>query len=352
MDKEWNDWRWQLANKIESIEQLSQYIDLTPYEIDSIKAISKRFRFAISPYYASLMDKSDPNCPIRKQMVPDMKELDDTVGVYDPKKEEKSLPVDCLFQLYSDRLVLYLSNRCPSYCRHCFRKRRIGKTDKDIQRYRIEKAIDYLKQATEIRDVLITGGDALMVGDEWLDYVLGEIRKIDHVEIIRLGTRTICTLPQRVTPTLAKLIAKHHPVWINTQINHPKEITEATAKACDILLNEGIPLGNQTVLLKGINDDHKTMKKLVHRLLEIRVRPYYLLHCHFVKGSTHFRTPLETGTEIIRNLQGFTTGFAVPRYIVSTKIGKIPLDPTYVVSKNESSWVLQNYEGKTVEVPN
>jgi len=352
VSKQWNDWKWQLANRIESIEQLSQYVDLTPYEIDSIKSVSKQLRFAISPYYASLMDKGDPNCPLRKQMIPDIKELGDTIGVYDPKKEEKSLPVDCLFQLYPDRLVLYLTNQCPSYCRHCFRKRRIGKTDKDTSLNRIEKAIDYLKQATEIRDVLITGGDALMVEDERLDYVLGEIRKIDHVQIIRLGTRTLCTLPQRITSNLAKIIAKHHPVWINTQINHPKEITKATAKACDILLREGIPLGNQTVLLKGINDDSKTMKKLMHRLLEIRVRPYYIFHCHFVTGSTHFRTPLETGQEIIRDLQGFTTGFAVPRYAISTRIGKIPLDPNYVVSKDESSWTLRNYEGKNIEIPN
>lgn len=352
MKTEWNDWKWQLAHRVESIEELSQYVDLTPEEIDSINAVSKQFRFAISPYYASLMHKSDPHCPIRKQMIPDIEELDDGKGFDDPKKEEKSLSVKCLFQLYPDRLVFYLTNRCPSYCRHCFRKRRIGKTDMDTSNDLIEKAIDYLRQSTEIRDVLITGGDALMVEDEQLEYVLSEVRKIKHVEIIRLGTRTLCTLPQRITPRLVKIISKYHPVWVNTQFNHPREITESAAKACATLLKEGIPIGNQTVLLKGINDDHKTIKNLVRELIKIRVRPYYLLHCHFVIGSAHFRTRLETGTEIIRNLQGFTTGFAVPRYVISTKIGKIPLDPDYIVSKNRALWVLRNYEGKSIEIPN
>ena len=247
--------------------------------------------------------------------------------------------------------LLYLTNCCASFCRHCFRRRRIGKNDQITSKEKIDRAIDYLKTAKEIRDVLITGGDAFMVSDEMIDYVLKNLRRVSHIEIIRFGTRTPVTLPQRITPRLAKIIAKYHPVWINTQFNHPKEITEEAARACDILLSRGIPIGNQTVLLKEINDNARTMTRLVHELLKIRVRPYYIFHCHFVKGVTHFRTPLQKGMEIIKKMQGFTTGFAVPNYVVSTRIGKIPLTPNYVIKKGSQTWTLTNYERRKIKIP-
>lgn len=347
----WNDWHWQVKNRITTVEQLSKVISIDDNIKQSINLVSQDLRWAISPYYANLMDKEDLNCPIRRQAIPDVRELTDSLGVTDPKKEEKSLPVSCLFQLYPDRLVFYLTNRCPTFCRHCFRKRRIGKSDTDTSKIEIDKAIKYLSGATEIRDVLITGGDAFMVSNERIDYVLYKLRKIAHIEIIRFGTRTLCTLPQRVTVELAKIIAKYHPIWINTQFNHPREITEEAANACDILLRQGIPIGNQTVLLRGINDEVNIMKKLVHKLLTIRVRPYYIFHGHFVKGTSHFRTSLEKGTEIIKGLQGYTTGFAVPRYVISTRIGKIPLAPNYIVAKNANHWLLKNYEDKIIQVP-
>lgn len=351
-EKDWNNWKWHLAHRVTTTEELKEIVDLTQEEIEEINTAAKKLRWAISPYFASLMDFNDRNCPIRKQAIPSIKEIQDTTGLLDPKKEERTLPVDCLFQLYPDRLVLYLTNRCPSFCRHCFRKRRIGQKDSPIPKSKIDEAIEYLKTTKVIRDVLITGGDAFMVEDKMVEYVLAQLRKIAHIEIIRFGTRAPCTLPQRVTPKLAKILAKYHPVWVNTQFNHPKEITEEAGRACDILLSHGIPVGNQTVLLRGINDNVEIMKKLVQKLVQIRVRPYYIFHCHFVKGATHFRTPLEVGTEIIRELQGFTTGFAVPRYVVSTRIGKIPLDPSYIMAKNKDEWTFRNYEGRLIKVPN
>jgi lysine 2,3-aminomutase len=279
--KDWNDWHWHLNHKITTIQELTKIVDLTPKEIEDLDKVSLKFRWAISPYYASLMDKTDKNCPIRKQAVPSIKKLDDKVGVDDPKKEEKSLPVDCLFQVYPDRLVLYLTNCCPSFCRHCFRRRRIGKTDRATSKKEIDRAVVYLKTAKKNRDVLVTGGDAFMVPDEMIEYVLKSLRKIPHIEIIRFGTRTLCALPQRITPRLADIIAKYHPVWVNTQFNHPREITKETTRTCDILLSRGIPLGNQTVLLRGINDNAETMTKLMHELLKIRVRPYYIFHCFY-----------------------------------------------------------------------
>jgi len=350
--KDWKSWKWHLKHRITTIAELRKIINLTQKEIEEIETVAKEFRWAISPYFASLIDPDDRNCPIRKQVVPSIQELHNTVDALDPKKEEKSLPVDCLFQLYPDRLVLYLTNCCPSFCRHCFRKRRIAQKDLPTSKSKIDEAIRYLKTAKEIRDVLITGGDAFMVEDEMIEYVLSRLRRIPHIEIIRFGTRTLCTLPQRITFKLAKILAKYHPVWVNTQFNHPKEITKEATQACDILLSHGIPIGNQTVLLKGINDNAEIMRKLVQKLVQIRIRPYYIFHCHFVKGTSHFRTPLETGTEIIRKLQGFTTGFAVPRYVVSTKIGKIPLDPSYIITKNKNEWTLRNYKGRVIKVPN
>lgn len=349
--KNWEDWHWHLRNRISTIAELAKIINLTQNEVEEIRKIAQIYRWAISPYYASLMDENNRNCPIRMQAVPSIEELEDKIGTEDPKKEEKSLPVGCLFQVYPDRLVLYLTNQCPSFCRHCFRRRRIGRKDIATPKSEIDRAIAYLKTAKKIRDVLVTGGDAFMVSDEMIEYVLKNLRKVPHLEIIRFGTRTLCTLPQRVTPELARIIAKYHPIWVNTQFNHPREVTPQAARAVDTLLSAGIPIGNQTVLLKGINDDGETMKQLVHSLLKIRIRPYYIFHCHFVKGVSHFRTHLDKGTEIIRHLQGFTTGFAVPRYVVSTRIGKIPLDPNYLLKKGEKKWTLINYQGRRIKIP-
>ncbi len=348
---DWDDWKWQVRNRITSSDELSKIVSLSDREIHAIAAVSGKYRWAVSPYYAGLMDKHNADCPIRRQSIPDVGELEDPLGVADPKGEEGRLPVPCLFQLYANRVVLYVTNCCPGYCRHCFRKRRIGDRDEHTPVAEVERAIDYIGKSPAIRDVLITGGDAFMLSDDRIDHILARLRRFDHVEIIRFGTRTLCTLPQRITPELVKAVARHHPVWINTQFNHPKEITDEAAGACDILLSHGIPLGNQTVLLKGINDDTAVMMDLMHKLIKMRVRPYYLFHCHFVAGSSHFRTSLDKGTEIIRGLQGHTTGFAVPRYVVSTRIGKIPLDPDYVLERGIDRRLLSNYQGRTIEVP-
>ncbi|MFW6272522.1 MAG: KamA family radical SAM protein, partial [bacterium] len=316
--KEWNDWRWQIENSVDNIEDLEKFIDLTEDERKSIREVSKKYRFRLTPYNLSLIDKNNPNCPIRKQFIPSITEIEDERGWSDPKNEEHTSPVDCLMQLYPDRLILYLTNSCATFCRHCIRKRRFCQNDTSVSNEELKKAFDYIKTDKNIRDILVTGGDPFLCSDEKIEFVLSELRKIPHVEIIRLGTRTLSTLPQRITEKLADMIEKYHPVWINTQFNHYKEITTEAKKGCEILLKRGIPLGNQSVLLKGINDDVATMKKLIQELGKIRVRPYYIYHCHFVKGGMHFQTSINKGKEIIRQLQGFTSGFLVPRYIIST----------------------------------
>ena len=351
--KQWNDWRWQLANRITKVEQLAEYVDLTEEEVSGIQAASGRFTWAIPPYYASLMDRKDRRCPIRMQSVPSAEELEDDLGVADPLTEEANSPVDLIIRVYPDRVAFCVGNRCPTYCRHCLRKgTMVGKEDVDFSAARIDEGIDYIRDHGEIRDVLLTGGDPLLMPDDRIEDIISRIRAIETVEVIRIGSRTPCTLPQRITPQLCKMLSKYHPLYFNTQFNHPREITPEAETACTRLVSAGIPMGNQSVLLKGINDDLATMKTLCQQLMRIRVRPYYIYQCQTLIATRHFRTTIEAGLEIMRGLQGSTSGLAVPKYLLDTPYGKIPLMPSYIVGRDADDMVLRSYDGKIWREPN
>ncbi|HHV94701.1 MAG TPA: KamA family radical SAM protein [Firmicutes bacterium] len=339
-----------MANRITDVAALSQYVDLTEAEASEINTVGSKFRWAITPYYASLMDRRNVNCPIRKQAIPSILELRCFRGLQDPLHEETQSPAPGLIHRYPDRVALTVSSVCAVYCRHCTRKRFVGQPVPRTTWSAVSAGIEYIRQTEAIRDVLITGGDPFILPDERLERILKELRSIDHVEIIRFGTRTPCTMPQRITTKLCDMLAKYHPVWVNTHFNHPRELTEEAAQAVDRLLRAGIPVGNQSVLLRGINDDIDTMKKLLHGLLKMRVRPYYLYQCDPVIGTEHFWTPLETGLDLIDQLQGYTTGFAVPQFIVDSPIGKIPVSRSRLLELTEDHAVLRNYEGKTITI--
>lgn len=342
---DWHDWRWQMANRINTVSELSRYARLDLREIGEIAEAAKEFRWNITPYYASLMDLTDPNCPIRLQAIPDIRELEDCEGEMDPLAEEKKSPTKGLIHCYPDRVAFCVATECAVYCRHCVRKRIVGEPRESITQNDIQKGIEYIRRTPAIRDVLITGGDPLTYSDAFVDRLLKSVREIEHVEIIRIGTRVICTMPQRITDELCEIIARYHPVFVNTQFNHSKELTPEAARACDKLARAGIPLGNQSVLLKGINDDPNVQLQLVRGLLKMRVRPYYLYQCEVLRGTAHFRTSLEDGLNVIAHLQGWTSGLAVPRFVIDSPIGKIPIAPDSVVERDEDSVVLRNYEG-------
>ncbi len=347
-DEEWNDWHWQLKNRIDTVEDLKKYVKLTDEEEKGVRSTLKALRMAITPYYLSLIDPDDPDDPVRKQAVPTAKELcispEDQL---DPLSEDADSPVPGLTHRYPDRVLFLITDMCSMYCRHCTRRRFAGQQDASVPRERIDKALEYIEKTTEVRDVLLSGGDALMVGDKNLEYILKRLRAIPHVEIVRIGSRTPVVLPQRITKELVEMLAKYHPLWLNTHFNHPNEITEESKAACERLANAGIPLGNQSVLLRGINDNALIMKKLVHELVKIRVRPYYIYVCDLSQGISHFRTPVSKGIEIIESLRGHTSGYCVPTFVVDAPGGggKIPVMPNYVISQSPRRVVLRNYEG-------
>lgn len=347
-DEDWNDWKWQVRNRIETLDQLKQYITLTPEEEDGIRESLKTLRMAITPYYLSLIDTEDPHCPVRKQAIPSALELHKAdADLDDPLHEDSDSPVPGLTHRYPDRVLFLITDQCSMYCRHCTRRRFAGQRDAATPVDRIDKCIDYIARTPQVRDVLLSGGDALLVSDERLEYIIKKLREIPHVEIIRLGTRTPVVCPQRITLELVSMLAKYHPIWVNTHFNHPNEITPESTEACARLANAGIPLGNQSVLLRGINDCTHVMKKLVRDLVKIRVRPYYIYQCDLSTGIEHFRTPVSKGIEIIENLRGHTSGYAVPTFVVDAPGGggKTPVMPTYVLSQSPSRVVLRNYEG-------
>lgn len=347
-DGEWGDWRWQVRNRVSDVETLKKAIDLTPEEEEGIRRCLGRFRMAITPYYVSLMSPDDPGCPIRRQGVPTAFELHTTpYEMVDPLHEDVDSPVPFLTHRYPDRVLFLVTNLCSMYCRHCTRRRLAGLEDAPVTQAHIDGAIDYIRKTPEVRDVLVSGGDPLVLGDDVLEYVLKHLRSIDHVEIIRIGTRTPVVLPQRITPELCSMLKKYHPLWVNTHFNHPKEVTRESRRACELLADAGIPLGNQSVLLRGINDCPHIMKKLVHELVKMRVRPYYIYQCDLSMGLEHFRTPVAKGIEIIEHLRGHTSGFAVPTFVVDVPGGggKIPVGPDYLISQGERKVVLRNYEG-------
>ena len=349
----WDDWRWQLANRIGTVEQLAPYIDLTPAERDGIEAAGRRFTWAITPYYASLMSRTDRRCPVRLQAVPTAEELADDLGVADPLAEGQNSPVALIIHVYPDRVAFCVGNRCPVYCRHCLRKETmVGKPDRDFSEAKIAEGVAYIRRNPQIRDVLLTGGDPLLMSDEDLEPIVRQLRAIPTVEVIRIGSRTCCTLPQRITPELCGMLARYHPLYLNTQFNHPREITPEAEAACARLASAGIPLGNQSVLLAGINDGVGTMKTLCRELMRIRVRPYYLYQAQILRGTRHFRTPIEKGVEIMHGLQGHTSGLAVPKYLLDTPYGKIPLADSYVIGREGDEVVMRSWDGKIWREPN
>lgn len=347
-DEQWNDWKWQVKNRVETLEDLKKYIPLTKEEEEGVRKTLQTLRMAITPYYLSLIDPNNPDCPIRKQAIPTGKETHQSAAdLLDPLHEDEDSPVPGLTHRYPDRVLLLITDMCSMYCRHCTRRRFAGQKDGDTSSDNIQKAIDYIARTPQVRDVLLSGGDALMVSDEKLESIIQRLRAIPHVEIIRIGSRTPVVCPQRITDNLVNMLKKYHPIWLNTHFNHPHEITPESAAACAKLADAGIPLGNQSVLLRGVNDCVNTMKKLVHELVRIRVRPYYIYQCDLSMGLEHFRTPVSKGIEIIEGLRGHTSGYAVPTFVVDAPGGggKTPVMPNYVISQAPGKVVLRNFEG-------
>jgi len=348
---DWEDWHWQIKNRICTKEALTQVINLTPDEEKGIDKAKGRLSMAITPYWGTLLDPEDAGCPLRRQAVPVIQEsIIAPHEMTDPCAEDRDSPAPHLVHRYPDRVLLLATDHCAMYCRHCTRRRLVGdhETKDANSSSRFDAALEYIKSDRKIRDVLISGGDPLILEDEELENLLQNLRAISHVEFLRIGTRAPVTLPQRITEKLVNMLKKYSPVWISIHFNHPKEITKRCKIACDMLAEAGIPLGSQSVLLKGINDRPYIMKKLVHELLQIRVRPYYIYQCDPVRGTQHFRTPVATGINIMEKLRGHTSGYAVPTYVIDGPGGggKIPVGPNYILSQAKGKYVLRNYKGK------
>jgi lysine 2,3-aminomutase len=350
--EQWNDWKWQARNRVTKVEELKEVINLTSEEEDGIRESLKILRMAITPYYASLMDPDDPHCPVRKQAVPTIKELDFTeADMEDPLFEDVDSPVHGLTHRYPDKVLFLVTDQCGMYCRHCTRRRLAGQTDHERDDSTIDAAVKYIADHEEVRDVLLSGGDPLLVSDSRLEDIISRLQAIDHVDIVRIGSRAPCTMPQRITHELCELLKKHHPIWLNTHFNHPKEITPESKRAVEMLADAGVPVGNQSVLLKGVNDCPTIMKKLVQDLVKIRCRPYYFYQCDMSRGIEHFRTSVAKGIEIAEALRGHTSGYAVPTFILDAPGGggKIPLAPQYLISMSDKRVVVRNYEGGTFQ---
>jgi len=347
-ETDWNDWHWQIRNRIDTVEELEQVIGLADHDKAEIYAALGKFRMAITPYYATLIDPQNPLDPIRRQAVPVAGELKNGEhDLEDPLHEDVDSPVPGLTHRYPDRVLFLVTDQCSMYCRHCTRRRLAGTRDCAVPRTQLEAGLDYIRKTPQVRDVLLSGGDSLCISDSRLEYLLRELRGIDHVEIIRIGSRTPVVLPQRITPALVEIIKKYHPVWLNTHFNHPQEITPESRAACARLADAGIPLGNQSVLLKGVNDCPYILRDLFQQLLAMRVRPYYLYQCDLSMGIEHFRTSVAKGIEIIELLRGHTSGLAVPTFVIDAPGGggKIPVNPQYLISQSDTKVILRNYEG-------
>lgn len=350
---EWKNWRWQMQNRIHDAEALREWIEPTADELAAIEQTGDVFRWNVTPYYASLMDPADPSCPVRRQVVPTMEELgSDIVDEVDPLDEVGHSPVKNLIHNYEDRVAFCVTAECAIYCRYCLRKRMVGDAEYFMRTDEHQAAIDYIAAHDEIRDVLLTGGDPLTFNEANLEWLLGRLRDIDHVELIRFGTRMPVKLPYRITDELCALLEKYQPIWVNTHFNHPKELTDDAAAAIDRLKRAGVPVGNQTVLLHGINDNPATMKALNEGLVRMRVRPYYLYQAQIIGGTGHLRTPIEVGMNIMRRLRGRTSGFAIPTYVLDTPHGKVPLNRSYVKGRAGDYVLMESYEGTLWAEPN
>lgn len=352
-EDDWNDYKWQLKNRISDVDILNKIVNLSEKDIEDIKKVGSSYRWAISPYYLSLMDDEDLLDPIKLQSIPmDIEMIDE--GINDPMGEEFTNPAGSITRRYPDRLIINVTNECAMYCRHCQRRRNIGSDDNHTSKEKLRESVEYVRNNPEIRDVLITGGDALALSDDILNWLLGELHSIETVDYIRLGTRTLVTMPQRITDNLINILKKYPPIYINTQFNHPLEITPSVKEACDKLSLAGVPLGNQAVLLNGINNDKFVMRLLNHELLKCRIRPYYIFHSKEVVGTTHFNTSVDDGLEIMEYLRGYTSGLSIPTYIVNAPEGdgKTPIAPQYLISRGKDSIKIRTWEGKVIDYPN
>ncbi len=348
-DTTWNNWKWQFRNRVTSVEQLTQFIPLSPQEQAQVRLVAMRYPLSVTPYYLSLINPDDPEDPIRKQAIPSMLEIVmGAMGMEDPLDEKRDSVVPGLVHRYPDRVLMVLTDICPMLCRHCTRKREWRKGGWVRTPDEVEAMLDYIRQHKSIRDVIISGGDPLTLSTQRLEGVISKVRRIPHVEIIRIGTRFPVVLPQRIDDELCAMLSRYGPIWLNTHFNHVREITPEAASACDRLVRSGVPLNNQSVLLRGVNDSIEAQTQLCHGLLRIKVRPYYLFQCDEVQGTEHLRTPVEVGVEVIEGMRGHTSGLAIPTFVVDLSHGggKVPLQPNYVLTQTEEKLVLRNYQNQ------
>jgi lysine 2,3-aminomutase len=353
-DVDVNDWRWQLRNRISSLTEIEARLPLTDDERAGLAAAPDHFRVGITPYYFSLIDTEHPSCPVRMQVIPRSGELHIEPGeLEDPLGEDAHRPVSAIFHRYPDRCLLLALDRCAIYCRHCNRRRLVGQAESAISRQDLSDAVDYIRRTPAIRDVLISGGDPLTLSTDRLEEIIAAVRSIDHVEIVRIGTRVPVVLPMRIDDALCAMLKRYHPLFVNTHFNHPKELTPLARAACERLADAGIPIGNQTVLLRGVNSSARVLRKLFTELLRARVRPYYLFQGDVAEGTGHLRTSVETGIALMEQLRGHISGLAVPHLVIDTPggMGKVSIGPDYVVERGPEHWMLRNYEGRTVKYP-
>jgi len=352
---EWNDWRWQNRNRVRTLAELERMIDLSDDEREAIKRHTGALPVGITPYYASLLDPQNAGQGLRRTVVPVLNEYEITRGEdADPLGEDTHSPVPGLVHRYPDRVLLLVTNFCSVYCRYCTRARMVGSAgERSVKKSDIELALEYIEQTPAVRDVLISGGDPLSLDDDRLEYILRRLSKIKHVEFVRIGSKQPVVQPMRITASLLMILKRYHPLWMSLHFTHPDELTPEVAEACSRLANAGIPLGSQTVLLKDVNDDEETMRELMHGLLKIRVKPYYLYQCDPISGSSHFRTPVSRGVELIRSMRGYTTGYALPNYVIDAPGGggKIPIAPDYIVGYEGNDLLLKSFDGETYRYP-
>ncbi len=349
--RQWNDWRWQIRNRLTNVDDVIRVLNPSEEIVEGIKTAAKYFRMAVTPYYAGLIDLDNPYCPIKAQSIPSANEAEFSESdMVDPLEEERDSPVPGLTHRYPDRVLLLVTHVCSMYCRHCTRRRLVGHTDHHFDFKVIKEGIEYIAGHPEIRDVVVSGGDPLMMSSANLERILRLLRSVPHVEIIRIGTRAPVVLPMRITPALVKMLRKYHPIYICTHFNHVREITPESTKACTMLADRGFPMENQSVLLRNVNDCPHVIKQLNQKLLMIRVRPYYIFQCDLSRGISHFRTSLGRGIQVMEALRGHTSGLAVPTFVVDLPGGggKVPLMPNYILARSDDRAVLRNYEGATI----
>lgn len=353
-DEDWGNWHWQFKNRITDTAVLKELLPLDDAELEEIEKTGSQYRWAISPYYLSLIDPEVKNDPVKMQSIPSLNEYLDHGGYEDPMAEEYTSPTPAVTRRYADRLIVKVTNQCAMYCRHCQRRRAIGEHDLVTPRAELEEAIEYIRRNKEVRDVLLTGGDGFMIDNKVISWLLNELEDIPHIEIKRFGTRTPVTMPQRIDDELCQILSDHLPLYVNTHFNHPQEVTPRAREACFKLARTGVSLGNQSVLLKGVNNDPYVIRKLNQDLLKIMVRPYYIFHAKAVRGTTHFRTKVEEGIEIMEKLRGFTSGLAVPTFVVNAPLGrgKTPMLPEYLVSSGKDYIMIRTWENKIVRYEN